>query len=60
VKSCAIDPAASLAELTQAGILDRHFLSFAKGAAFPIDIVHRDDLARMRSLLIADGRPMDG
>jgi len=57
VKSCAIDAAASLAELTQDGILDRRFASFAKGAAFPIDIVHKDDLARMRSLLLADGRP---
>jgi len=57
VKSCAIDPAASFAELTQDGILDRRFPSLAKGAAFPIDIVHKDDLTRMRSLLLADGRP---
>jgi aspartokinase-like uncharacterized kinase len=57
VKSCAVDAAASLAELTQDGILDRRFASFAKGAAFPIDIVHKDDLARMRALLLADGRP---
>ena len=60
VKSCAIDPAASLAELTLAGILDGRFASFAKGAAFPIDIIHKDELARMRSLLLADGRPTDG
>ena len=57
VKSCAIAAGASLAELTQDGILDRRFASLAKGAAFPIDIVHKDDLARMRSLLLADGRP---
>jgi 5-(aminomethyl)-3-furanmethanol phosphate kinase len=57
VKSCSIDPTASLVELSQAGVLDRRFASFAKGAAFPIDIVHRDDLARVRSLLLADGRP---
>ena len=60
VKSRAIDPAASLAELTRDGILDRRFASIAKGAAFPIDIVHRDELARMRSLLLADGRPTAG
>ena len=60
VKSCAIDPAASLADLTLAGILDRRFSSLAKGAAFPIDIVQRDELARMRALLLADGRPTDG
>jgi aspartokinase-like uncharacterized kinase len=57
VKSCAIDPAASFTDLTQDGILDRRFPSLAKGAAFPIDIVHKDDLTRMRSLLLADGRP---
>jgi aspartokinase-like uncharacterized kinase len=57
VKSCAIDPAASFTDLTQNGILDRRFPSLAKGAAFPIDIVHKDDLTRMRSLLLADGRP---
>jgi aspartokinase-like uncharacterized kinase len=60
VKSCAINPAASLADLTLAGILDRRFSSLAQGAAFPIDIVHRDELARMRALLLADGRPTDG
>ena len=60
VKSCAIDPAATLADLTMAGILDRRFPSLAKGAAFPIDIVQRDELARMRALLLADGRPTDG
>lgn len=57
VKSCAIDPMASLVELVQVGILDRRFASLGSGAPFPIDIVHRDDLPRMRSLLLADGRP---
>ncbi len=57
VKSCAIDPMASLADLVQAGVLDSRFASLGSGAAFPIDIVHRDELARMRSLLLADGRP---
>jgi aspartokinase-like uncharacterized kinase len=57
VKSCAIDPMASLVELVQAGILDRRFASLGNGTSFPIDIVHRDDLPRMRSLLLADGRP---
>jgi aspartokinase-like uncharacterized kinase len=57
VKSCTIDPMASLVDLVQAGILDRRFASLGSGAPFPIDIVHRDDLPRMRSLLLADGRP---
>jgi aspartokinase-like uncharacterized kinase len=60
VKSCTIDPMASLVELVQAGILDRRFASLGSGASFPIDIVHRDDLPRMRSLLLADGRPTGG
>lgn len=59
VKSCAIDPAAGLAELTDAGVLDRRFPSLAKGAAFPIDVIHKDELTKMRSLLLADGRPTD-
>ncbi len=57
VKSCTIDPMASLVELVQAGILDRRFATLGSGTPFPIDIVHRDDLPRMRSLLLADGRP---
>jgi len=57
VKSCTIDPMASLVELVQAGILDRRFATLGSGMPFPIDIVHRDDLPRMRSLLLADGRP---
>jgi 5-(aminomethyl)-3-furanmethanol phosphate kinase len=56
VKSCAIDPGASLAELGAAGVLDRRFAGDAHGAAFPIEIVHKAELARMRSLLLGDGR----
>jgi 5-(aminomethyl)-3-furanmethanol phosphate kinase len=54
VKSCAIDPAASLHELGVAGVLDRHFADDARGVAFPIEIVHKADLARMRSLLLGE------
>lgn len=60
VKACAIDPAASLAELSQAAILDRRFVAIASGAAFPIDIVYRADLARMRSLLLGEARTIGG
>ncbi len=59
VKSCAVDPAASLAELGEAGVLDRRFASIATGVAFPIDIVHRAELARMRSLLLGEVRTTD-
>ncbi len=56
VKSCAVDPCASFAELGEAGVLDRRFAGIAAGANFPVDLIHRAELARMRSLLIGDGR----
>ena len=56
VKSCAIDPAASLDELSAAGVLDRRFPTLARGAAFPIDVFQGGELTRMRSLLLGDGR----
>lgn len=59
VKSCAIDPAASLAELSASGVLDSRFATIAAGAAFPINVVHRAELARMRSLLLGEVRLSD-
>jgi aspartokinase-like uncharacterized kinase len=56
VKSCPVDPAAGLADLADAGILDRRFQSLAQGAAFPIDVIQRSELARMRSLLLGESR----
>lgn len=56
VKSCAIDPTASFSELGEAGVLDRRFAAIAAGANFPIDLIHRAELARMRSLLIGEVR----
>jgi aspartokinase-like uncharacterized kinase len=56
VKSCAIDPQASLDELGAAGVLDRRFAGAAHGAAFPIEIVHKAELGRMRSLLLGERR----
>lgn len=58
VKSCTIDPQASLDELEESGVLDRRFAGIARGAAFPIDVVHKAELARMRSLLLGEGRPI--
>ncbi|MDE2371300.1 MAG: aspartate kinase [Burkholderiales bacterium] len=54
VKSCAIEAAASLAELETAGIVDGRFASLATGAAFPIDVIQRAELSRMRSLLLGE------
>jgi 5-(aminomethyl)-3-furanmethanol phosphate kinase len=58
VKSCAIDPAATLGQLGEAGVLDRHFVTLARGAAFPIDVLQRTELARVRSLLLGEDRPI--
>jgi aspartokinase-like uncharacterized kinase len=58
VKSCAIDPAASLADLCAAGIVDRRFAALAGAAAFPIDVLQRTELSRIRSLLLGEDRPI--
>jgi aspartokinase-like uncharacterized kinase len=52
VKSCEIDPALSLAQLGDAGIVDQRFGALSDGAAFPIDVVHFNEVARIRSLLL--------
>jgi len=59
VKSCAIDPTRSLAELGAVGVLDEGFGDRAHGVAFPIEIMDKSELARMRSLLIGDPRHLD-
>ena len=60
VKSCAIDPTLSLAELGTAGVLDEGFGTRAHGAAFPIDIMVKSELARMRALLLGEPRFLSG
>jgi aspartokinase-like uncharacterized kinase len=52
VKSCAVDPACSLRQLGEAGILDAGFAARSDGAAFPIEILNKDEQARMRMLLL--------
>ena len=56
VKSCAIDPALSLAELGDAGVLDRRFAALACDAVFPIDVIHKTALAHMRAMLLGEVR----
>jgi 5-(aminomethyl)-3-furanmethanol phosphate kinase len=58
VKSGDIKSAANVSELSRDGILHRCFESVAKRAGFPIDVVHISDLARMRSLLHGDIKPI--
>ena len=56
VKSCRIEPKSSLAQLCESGAVDARFGSLAEGAAFPIDVVHHDELGRVRGLLLGDAR----
>lgn len=60
VKSCAIDPTQSLAQLGAAGVLDEGFESRAQGVAFPIEIMDKSELPRMRSLLLGEPRHLNG
>ena len=59
VKSCPVDPAAGLAELGDGGVLDKRFPGIAVGAAFPIDVVHKSETARVRSLLLGQVRSFE-
>lgn len=59
VKSCAIDATAGLPRLAEAGIIDRRFVGLAQGVAFPIDVIQRAELARMRGLLLGETRAID-
>lgn len=54
VKSCAIDRRLTLDQLGEAGVLDSRFAATARGAAFPIDLVHKSEMAQMRALLIGE------
>lgn len=56
VKSCEVDAMQSLAELGAAGVLDDAFGARSQGAAFPIEIMDKRELARMRRLLLGEPR----
>jgi 5-(aminomethyl)-3-furanmethanol phosphate kinase len=56
VKSCAIDPSLSVAQLSLAGVVDQRFAALSEGVAFPINVLQKDDLAGMRALLLDEGR----
>jgi aspartokinase-like uncharacterized kinase len=60
VKSCEIDPGLSLAQLGEAGIVDQGFGALSDGAAFPIDVVHCNEVGRIRALLLGQARFADG
>jgi len=54
VKSCVIDPQHSLEQLGRAGVLDERFAALSGGASFPIEVLHKASLPRMRSLLLGE------
>ena len=60
VKSCDIAPGLSLAQLGEAGILDQGFEALSTGAAFPIDVVHCNEVGRIRALLLGQARFAEG
>jgi 5-(aminomethyl)-3-furanmethanol phosphate kinase len=51
VKSCRIEPRATLTQLSEDGVVDKRFASLSEGAAFPIEILHKDEPDAMRALL---------
>ena len=53
VKSCAIDPLASLDDLVDAQVLDRGFARLGRSAGgLPIDLLQRDQPEQLRQLLL--------
>jgi 5-(aminomethyl)-3-furanmethanol phosphate kinase len=52
VKSCPVDPRLGIAELSAGGVLDARFAEWARSADFPIDVVQRDSVARVREALL--------
>lgn len=54
VKSCAVDPSMSLAQLGAAGIVDEGFATLAAQAAVAVQFLRNDELDRMRGLLLGD------
>lgn len=56
LKTCPIDPALGLEELSQRGVLDRRFPQWALDAGFPIDVLACDDLDRVQRGLMGQHR----
>jgi 5-(aminomethyl)-3-furanmethanol phosphate kinase len=52
VKSCVIDPACTIAQHVAQGVLDRRFAEFMRDASYPLDILNKNDLPRVRELLL--------
>lgn len=53
VKSCAVDPRATLAQLSAAGVVDRRFASLACSGSMPIDVVGREQRTAFKAALLS-------
>ena len=51
IKACAMHDECSWEGYASAGIVDGSFPLYARGAPFAVDLLHKDDLERMRTLL---------
>jgi aspartokinase-like uncharacterized kinase len=60
VKSCRVDPKTSLSQLSEDAVVDKRFAALSQGSAFPIEIIHKDDLDHMRALLFGEVRVLGG
>ncbi|URI08325.1 aspartate kinase [Aquincola tertiaricarbonis] len=56
IKSCTIDHRMSLADLSARGVIDGPLATRAHGAPFPIELLHKAELAEMRAMLLGDVR----
>jgi len=52
VKSCALNDDANLDAQSAAGVLDLRFTQLAAEASFPIELIHKSDLASVRNRLL--------
>ncbi len=57
VKAFAVRPGDTLGTLTGQGVLDGRFAHWAQDAAFPIEIVHCDEVDRVRDALLGGQAP---
>ena len=53
VKSCPLDPGISLDECIAAGIVDEGFADFMAGASYPVELLDKRNVSRMRELLLS-------
>lgn len=53
IKSAAFDASASLEQHVRQGILDERFGQYLSAATCPVDLMHKNDVKRMRNLLLS-------